>query len=139
MSLPFFCVEIFVNSDAICWWWPHFLGSLSKRQIKSGHTFFTKYIKLSWHNFICSINFFSTANLSWSVVNKSFSIGSPFNISHKIYFFYTPMRLILKPASLDTIWRCTWQPHLVVYLYVHTRFGTSMDRQGTRLKELSWW
>jgi len=49
------------------------------------------------------------------------------------------MRLILKPAFLDTIWRCTWQPHLVVYLYVHTRFGTSMGRQGTRLKELSWW
>lgn len=71
MSLPPVPFEICVNSWAICWWWPHFFGSFSFLQIKSGQTFWTKYKKLSWQSLICSIYNFSTRSLNWSVVKNS--------------------------------------------------------------------
>ena len=74
MSLPFLLSDTFVNSLAIIWWCPQRLSSFSLRQMKSGHTSWTKYKKLSWHNLMCSICNFSTCNRSWSVVNKSYCI-----------------------------------------------------------------
>ena len=75
MSLPFLFFAIDVNSCAICWWCPHLFGSLSVLQIKSGHTCFTKYKKLSWHNFICCSQVFSSLKRRSSVVNKSVVFG----------------------------------------------------------------
>ena len=98
MSLPFLCLDIFVNSCAICWWCPQRLGSLSVRQIKSGQTFFTKYKKLSWHNLICCNHTFSSLSRNWSVVIKSvfviliyYTLGSPKkkppNHQRPLYFY----------------------------------------------------
>lgn len=67
MSLPFLSLAIFVNWWAMIWWWPHFFGSFSLRQIKSCQISFTKYKKLSWHSLTCSIHFFSTWSLSFSI------------------------------------------------------------------------
>ena len=71
MSLPFLLSDIFVNSFAIIWWCPHLLLCFSFLQIKSGHTSWTKYRKLSWHNFICCMCSFSTCKRNCSVVSKS--------------------------------------------------------------------
>jgi len=128
MSLPFFVSEIFVNSDAICWWCPHFLGLGSNLHMKSGQTSFTKYIKLSWHNFMCSIHFFSTANRSCSFVSNSFCIGSPFNITHNKNIVTTSIDQSLKASSSDTSSGCAWRQYLVLKFGFGTRFGTSIGR-----------
>ena len=106
MSLPFLFFDIFVNSCAICWWCPHLSGSLSVLQMKSGQTFFTKYKKLSWHNFICFNHTFSSLSRNWSVVNNSVSViliyytlGSPLNLppnSRKPYYFYLSYQVKVK-------------------------------------------
>jgi len=85
MSLPFFCLAILVNSFAITWWWPHLDLSFSFLKIISGHISFTKYKKLSWHNFMCFNQRDSTLSLSCSPVNNSFSIW--------IVEYTTPMRV----------------------------------------------
>ena len=128
MSLPFFLLEILVNSAAICWWWPHFLGSASSLQIKSGQTSFTKYIKLSWHNLMCSIHFFSTANLNCSFVSNSLFIWVPFLIyTHNINNASVSISQSLKHESRYNHDKPTWEQYLVVKFEFRTRFGTSMS------------
>lgn len=85
MSLPFFCFAILVNSFAIIWWWPHLDLSCSCRKIISGHISFTKYKKLSWHNFMCFNQRDSTLSLSCSAVNNSVCIS--------IVEYTTPVRV----------------------------------------------
>ena len=76
---------------------------------------------------MCSIHFFSTANLNCSFVSNSFCIGSPFTITYNKNTVTTSIRQSLKHEPRYNHESLAWLQHLVLKFDFGSRFGTSIE------------